>query len=188
MNTILEWLAIGDLTTDGQADEVVDLVSENIQLLPDLMEALGNPEDAIRGHAADALEKVARQHPEAVATHLPALLQRAKSDPVPMVRWHLAMTLGHLAATSEYEGEVADTLLALLDDRSVFVQSWAISSLCIVARLYPPRAQRITQAIADLSGAPSAAIRSRVRKALTIFSDPKAPFPKGWIKSQHIKL
>lgn len=186
MNTILEWLAIDDLTTDGQANEVADLVSENLQLLPDLVDALGNPGDAIRGHAADALEKVARGHPETVAGHLPMLLRRAKEDPVPMVRWHMAMILGHLAATPEAEVEIADTLLALLADKSVFVQSWAISSLCILARLHPGHAPRVTQAIADLADAPSTAIRTRVRKALTLLADPKAPFPKGWIKSAQL--
>ena len=37
MNTILEWLSIGDLTSDGQANEVAKLMSENIRLLPDLV-------------------------------------------------------------------------------------------------------------------------------------------------------
>ena len=188
MNTILEWLSIGDLTSDGQANEVVELVSENLQLLPDLVDALGNPSDVIRGHGADALEKVARKHPETVAQHLPTLLQIAKNDPVPMVRWHIAMSLGHLATSPESKDEIADTLLVLLHDKSVFVQSWAISSLCIVARLHPEHAGQFTQGIADLSNSPSTAIRSRVRKALTILTDPKAPFPKGWVKSPHIKL
>lgn len=187
MNTILDWLAIGNLTTDGQANEVAGLVSENLQLLPDLVAALGNPSDVIRGHAADALEKVARQHPETVAGHLPILLNAARHDPVPMVRWHLAMTLGHLAGTPEYKDEIADTLLALLRDRSVFVQSWAVTSLCIVARLHPGHAPRITQKIADLSRSPSTAIRTRARKAITILTNPEAPFPKGWIKNPHVK-
>ena len=188
MSTILEWLAIGDLTFDGQANEVVALVNENIRLLPDLVDALTNPSDVIRGHAEDALEKVARQHPETVAGHLSALLHTAQNDPVPMVRWHIAMTLGHLAASPKHKDDIADTLLALLHDKSVFVQSWAISSLCVLARLHPEHAAEITQAIADLSNSPSSAVRSRVRKALTILTDPKASFPKGWIKGPQIKL
>ena len=187
MNTLLEWLSNGDLTSDGQANEVAALVSENIALLPDLVEALGHSSDVVRAHAADALEKVARQHPQPVAQHLPELLQAAKDDLVSMVRWHMAMTLGHLAASPGHPGEIADTLLALLQDRSVFVQSWAISSLCILARLHPGHAPRITQAIADLSSSASAAVRTRVRKALTLLADPQAPFPKGWAKSPHVK-
>ena len=186
MNTLLKWLSIGDLTSDGQANEVAALVSENLQLLPDLVDALSHASNVIRGHAADALEKVARQHPEAVAHYLPELLQSAKSDTVPMVRWHVAMALGHLAASPGHQSEIADTLLALLHDASVFVQSWAISSLCIFARLHPEHAPRITQGIADLSSSASAAVRTRVRKALALLSDPEMPFPKGWIKSPHI--
>ena len=58
MSTIFEWLAIGDLTSDGQAYEVAALVNENIRLLPDLVDTLTNLSEAIRGHGADALEKV----------------------------------------------------------------------------------------------------------------------------------
>jgi hypothetical protein len=188
MTSILEWLSIGDLTTDGQANEVAALVSEHIELMPDLVEALEDPEDAVRGHSADALEKVARQHPEEVAGHLPALLSIARNDSLPMVRWHLAMTLGHLAASPGYQDEIAATLLALLRDKSVFAQSWAISSLCIVARLYPEYAPRITQEIADLSHSASAAVHTRVRKALALLGNPEEPFPKGWVKSRHFKL
>ncbi len=188
MNTILEWLSIGDLTSDGQANEVAELVSENIHLLSDLVDALEKSNDVIRGHGADALEKVAREQPEAVAQHLPALLHAAKNDSVPMVRWHMAMTLGHLATSRGHEDEIANTLLALLHDDSAFVQSWAITSMCIIARMHPQYAQRITQEIGNLTSSPSTAIRSRVRKALTILTDSQSPFPKEWIKSSHIKL
>jgi hypothetical protein len=105
-----------------------------------------------------------------------------------MVRWHMAMTLGHLASSHGHEDEIAGVLLALLHDESVFVQSWAITSLCIIARLHPEHTPRITQGIANLFRSPSIAIRGRARKALTILADPKAPFPKGWIKSPHINL
>lgn len=167
---------------------MAELVNENIQLLPDLMEALEISNDVIRGHGADALEKVARKHPEACTEHLPALLEKVNSDPLPMVRWHLAMIMGHLAIIPGHQEALADTLLALLHDKSSFVQSWAITSLCIIARLYPKQAPKITREISGQSGSPSTAIRTRVRKALTILSNQQAPFPKGWIKSPYIKF
>ena len=188
MNTILDWLAIGDLTSDGQADEVAALVSENIQLLPDLIDALNNSNNVVRGHAADALEKIARRHPHVVAAHLPVLLVASRKDPVPMVRWHLAMVLGHLATVIQDGNEVVETLAGLLGDESTFVQSWAIASLCIFARLHPAFAPRITQDISDLSRSSSAAVRTRVRVALAVLADPAAPFPKGWIKSAHVRF
>jgi HEAT repeat protein len=184
VNTILEWLSIGGLTSDGQANEVAALVTDNPQLLPDLVEALGNPDDVIRGHGADALEKVARRHPEPVLAHLAFLLRSAHSDPLPMVRWHLAMTLGHLASSPGYRDEIMEALLKLLKDDSIFVRSWAIPGLCLIARLHPGHAPRIAQAIQGLTSSPSAALRTRARKALSLLADPQAPFPKGWIKSQ----
>ncbi|MCK4900330.1 MAG: hypothetical protein KAS38_16235, partial [Anaerolineales bacterium] len=63
---------------------------------------------------------------------------------------------------------------------------WAIVSLCIVARLYPVKADQIVNAIALLKTSGSVAIRSKVRNALPVLTNEQAPFPKGWIKSEHL--
>jgi len=91
----------------------------------------------VRGHAADALEKTARSHPEWVLEYLPALRRAAIADPVAMVRWHLAMVFGHLAGFSETRGPSCQTLEQLLHDRSATVRSWAVTSLCIIGRMMP---------------------------------------------------
>lgn len=63
ITSFTELLALGDLRSDGFANEVVRIVSENLELRPALMEALASGDPVVRGHAADALEKLARQHP-----------------------------------------------------------------------------------------------------------------------------
>ena len=92
-----------------------------------------------------------------------------------------------MAYDPDYTDKIVDALFKLLSSGSAFARSWTISSLCIVARLYPQHIARITQRIADLQDDESIAIRTRVRYALDLLTNPSAPFPKGWVKSETIR-
>ena len=186
MNQMLEWLKSGNLTSDGLSNEVVRFVKADLNLLDDLVEGLIDDDDVVRGHTADALEKLARSYPERVKKYLPVLIQTAEEDNVPMVRWHIAMIFGYLSVFQDQADEITDALIDLLSDQSVFTQSWAIVSLCIVARLYPAKADQIVNAIAPLKASNSVAIRSKARNALPILTNEQVSFPKGWIKSEHL--
>ena len=187
MSQILEWLSVGDLRSDGLANEVSAAVLQNPALFEDLYAGLFETEDVIRAHASDALEKVAGSRPDLAIEHLPDLASIAKEDPLPVVKMHLAMTFGHLALYEEQLDNLRSVLVILLDDQSVFTKSWAIASLCIIGRLYPQESQSIINRISQLQGDKSIAIRSRTRKALNILTNPCSPFPDGWIKSEKIK-
>jgi HEAT repeat protein len=186
MNKIVEWLSAGDLRSDGLSDEIVGIVLQQPQLLPDLIEGLDHPDGAVRGHAADALEKFGRTHPHALLAYLPRLISLSRRDPVAMVRMHLAMIFGHMAVYADREDELVSALLEMLQDRSVFAVSWAITSLCIFGRIYPNQRDEILQSIAALSDNRSVAIRSKVKKAIRLLTDVSASFPKGWVKSEQV--
>ena len=115
------------------------------------------------------------------------MLDLAKTDPVPVVKMHLAMIFGHLAIYEESLDLLILALYDLLADESVFTRSWAIARLCIIGRKYQHECQRIVNRLSQLQGDQSIAIRSRVKKALTILTDPNAQFPKGWIKSEQLQ-
>jgi HEAT repeat protein len=181
------WLARGDLRSDGQANEVAELVGNRLELLPDLMDALTSGDDATRGHAADALEKVARSHPDALSPYIPVLAGVARRDVVGMVRWHLAMVLGHTAMLRDTIDTAEATLIQLLGDGNALVRSWAITSLCIVSRLYPGRTPTIVEAVSRLAHDRSAAVAKRAGKAVELMTLPSQPFPKGWIKCERIR-
>ncbi len=187
MNTILDWLAGSDLRSDGLANEVADVVLKNPSLFEEVIVGLDETNDVIRGRKADALEKIARVKPDLLIEYLPKLFQVAAEDSVPMVKMHLAMIMGHLAIFHEYVDPLSDCLLELLEDESVFTKSWAIVSLCILARKYPRLQPRIVDNIAAYGRDESIAIRTRVRKALNLLTKDDVPFPKGWIKSEHLK-
>lgn len=186
MSQLLGWLSGGDLRSDGMANEVVKVVLENPGLFDELFAGLSEPDDVIRGRAADALEKVCRSRPDLFVGRLSELFQTVRREQVVMARFHIAMILGHLALYGDLVDDIAEVLLNLLEDESAFVRSWAIVGLCIVGRRSPSMAGGIVTRISSLERDASAAVRSRARKAVNLLIDENAPFPKGWIKSQHL--
>ena len=117
--------------------------------------------------------------------HLPEIVGLAREEQVPLVKMHLAMIFGHLAVYPELVEQLKTPLIEFLDDDSVFTRSWTIVSLCIIARKYPQESQGVIELLVPLQADGSIAIRSRVKKAIKLLTDPNAQFPKGWIKSEH---
>lgn len=187
MSDLERWLSGGDLTSDGAANRVVDFVRQHPELTPDLVAGLNSDDDVVRARAADALEKIARAQPELVVGKIDLFLEKAVEDRVPMVRWHLAMLLGHLSHYDHLYESILQTLLKLLQDESVFTQSWAMVSLCLVVRQYPQTAGVVIPEIVSLEQSHSVAVQTKVRKCIPLLTHPEAPFPKGWIKSDHLK-
>ncbi|KPL07536.1 hypothetical protein AMJ86_04205 [bacterium SM23_57] len=187
MNQLLQWLSGNDLRSDGYATEVAQLVLENDVLLDDLLVGLDNSNPVIRGRTTDALEKVARVKPELLLDQLPRLIHLSSVENPMMVKMHIAMLLGHLLAC-DIDGEIIhETLLDLLEENSVFTRSWAIVSLCILARKFPHLKTQIIEHVVPLKTNGSIAIRSKADKALRVLLNDDIPFPKGWIKSEHLQ-
>lgn len=187
LNQVLTWLSGGDLRSDGMANEVAQFVLSTPESFPDLYAGLSEKDDVVRGRAADAIEKVARSRPDLLLDHLPGLISLVGQESVPMVNMHLAMIFGHLAVYPDLVERLMPPLIVLLDDESAFARSWAIVSLCIIGRCYPRECQAIVDLLVPLGRDKSVAIRSKVRNALKLLTDPNARFPKGWIKSEHLQ-
>lgn len=187
MNPLLEWLKGGDLRSDGLSREVVRLVRKHPELIADLIQGLSVEEDVIRGRAADAIEHLAREIPQEVQAYQRVISRAANEDPTPMVRWHMAMVVGHLALDWDDPERANGLLLALLEDKSIFVVTWAIVSLCIYARLFPALRANTLKHIARHTSSPSVAIRSKVKKAREILSHDHLALPDGWVKSPKIR-
>jgi hypothetical protein len=188
MNDLLAWLESGDLRSDGASNQAAEAVLKNETLMPDLAEGLSAPDEIVRGRSMDAIEKVARTRPDLVLPVLSNILNLIQTEKTLLARMHAAMLFGHLALYEEVIPQVLPVLLKMLDEDSVFTQSWAITSLCIIARKYPPHQAQIADRINRLRDNPSAALRTRVRKALEVLSGNRKPFPKGWIKSPKLGL
>lgn len=186
MNQLLAWLKGGDLRSDGFSPQVADLVIKQPQLLNDLLEGLDESDDIVRARTADALERVARVNPEPFMNSLTRFISVASNDPIPMVRWHMAMLLGDLIIFDEAVNDIQDTLEQLLKDNSPFVKSWAISGLTILGRKYPGRQAGIIKRIVPLNQDKSIAVRHRAQKATDLLMDDQLKIPTGWIKSTRL--
>lgn len=182
MNVLARWLAEGDLTSDGRANEVKNVILDNPGKIDQLVDCFNSDDPVIRGHAADASEKIAREKPEIFLPYMHILFKIAVKDSVGLVKQHLAMLLGHMAIFSELIDPSLATLSKLLEDQHAFTKIWAISSLCIIAKLYPQYQPRVLGQIAHLEKSPDKSVSSRAKKAQNILTG-DVHFPKGWVKS-----
>jgi HEAT repeat protein len=183
MNTLLQKLSGGNLRSDGRANEVAEDVDRNPRLLEQLLEGLSEPDDLIRARTAHALERISRTNQGLFRGLMPQLIILSVNDRIPMVRWHLAMIFGNTASTVEDNKPVISVLLRLLNDESVIVRSWAISSLCIIGRRDKRRRRRIIDAIGTIQHDKSVAIRARTAEALKVLRNENVPLPAGWSKA-----
>jgi HEAT repeat protein len=183
MNELLVLLSGGNLLSDGRANEAADRVLAQPQLIDQLVEGLSASEDVIRARTAHALERISRSQPELVHQLLPQFKKMALSDPVPMVKWHMAMIFGNLPLVLEELVQVIPILFQMLDDPSVFVKSWAIVSLTILGRRHPVKRTQIAEQIRRLQNDQSTAVRHKVLKALKVLESEAEPIPAGWVKS-----
>ncbi|MGZ7117653.1 MAG: hypothetical protein ACXVHS_09455 [Methanobacterium sp.] len=181
MNELLELLKGEDLRSDGAADEVAEEVIQSPSLFDLLFEGLNESDDLVRGRTAHALEKVSRVHPQLFNGYVPALIEVVKNDSLPFVNWHLAMLFANLNLSPDEKKDVISTLFYLLQDGSVFVKSWSISTLTILAMENPDEKDIIIGEIKDLAKSESAAVRKRTSKSLNTLEE-GYPLPKGWSK------
>jgi hypothetical protein len=56
-----------------------------------------------------------------------------------------------------------------------------------MVRKCPQVGQDVLENLTPLQQDGSIAIRSRIKKAINLLTDPEAEFPKGWIKSEHLQ-
>lgn len=188
MGDLLGWLSGGDLRSDGESDQVARFILAHPEAFPDLIEALANEDKVIRGHAADALEKVARDRPDLLSTELDRLVPIGREDPAAAVRMHLAMIYGHLACLEGLTERLGGELERLLDhEGSAFVLSWAITSMAILAGIDRRWYSRALSSIAHLRQSESVAVRTRAEMALAALTDERRDFPRGWIKSGQVR-
>ena len=178
MNVFARWLAEGDLTSDGKANEVADVILDNPVRVEQLLDCFESDDPVVRGHAADAAEKIAREKPEILLPYMHILFKTAVEDPIGMVKQHLAMLFGHTSIFEEWVDTSVTTLFKLLEDQHAFTKVWAISSLCIIAKLYPKYQPRILGEIVQLDESSKKSVRTRVQKAREILTG-GADLPMG---------
>jgi hypothetical protein len=93
----------------------------------------------------------------------------------------MVMLFVNLELSDKEIDKVITKLYILLNDKSVFVMSWTISSLTILALDNPNKKTDITSKIKVFENSKSAAVRNRVSKAMKVLENGEA-LPTGWSK------
>ena len=98
---ILALLEGGDRRTIGRADAVAEMVSDDLALFPALIEGLWSADELVRMRAADATEKVTREHRELLYPYKKELLGLMTETRQQELRWHLAVMVPRLELSAK---------------------------------------------------------------------------------------
>jgi len=132
-----EMLAIGGKSNSlGKAHEVVELVLHNKSRLDELYSCLFDEDAWIRMRAADALEKVCRQHPDWLVPYVDKFQNELAASTQPSIQWHLAQMYAQLDLTNKQKQFAIRWLKELLSTKDVdwIVAANAMDSLAQFAR------------------------------------------------------
>lgn len=164
-HSIVELLRGGDRRSIDGVARVLDLVRAAPSRVEELLSALGSTDPVVALRAADALEKLGREHAGWLAPHRARLLRIATRTSDPGVRWNLVLLLPALTRTSHARRRLADRLVGWYrEDPSVFVRASALEALThLVAtdeRMRPMADALLREALEDASPA----LRARARR------------------------
>ncbi|MDG6257888.1 MAG: hypothetical protein QCH35_09885 [Methanomicrobiaceae archaeon] len=158
-----------DPTSAKDAEVVVGEILAHHERLPLLVEGLQSLEDITLAKTSHALERIAAAEPGLLAGSVPPITRSARSDPVPMVRLHMAMLLGEIPIEKEDLDRVIGTLEHLLaEDDNLFVQSWSIVSLTRIGMRVPTSKPRIVGAIWPFREHESGLLQARAGRAIEV--------------------
>jgi hypothetical protein len=164
--TIRSMLAGGDRRSIGRADEVSKLVEREPKEMRLLVRCLWDPDEVVRMRAADAIEKVSRQHASVLQRYKEELLGLAGETTQQEVRWHLAVTIPRLRLTRAEATSLAGILETYLEDNSSIVKTFAMQGLFDLTRQNSGLLPDVLELIRALARTGTAAMRARGRNLL----------------------
>ena len=169
---ILALLAGGDRRSIGRSDQVVALVSANLRLFPELIAGLWSEDPLVRMRAADAAEKVTRNHPEWLQPHKNELLGLMAEANEQELRWHLAAMVPRLRLNAKERQRATSLLAGYLEDRSSIVKTFALQGLADFASQDHSLRPAVMETLRQASRNGTAAMKARSRKLLLHLESP----------------
>jgi hypothetical protein len=171
MINVLEKLKGGDFRSIGKANELVKSVIENPKLLPLLFKGMNSADPLIRMRAADAAEKVSKEHPQYLQPFKSQLINKLTKIPQQEVRWHAAQMFSYLTLTPRERTKVARILFYWLkNEKSNIVRVMSLQTLADFAKQDIKIKNKTIPLLKNflVGGTPS--LKSRSRKLLREFS------------------
>ena len=113
--------------------------------------------------AADALEKISREHPVLLQAYKAQLLALAAETTQQEVRWHLALMIPRLRLTISECRRVAELLQRYVEDRSSIVNTFAMQGLSDLTRQDATLRPMVLELLRALTRSGTPAMRARGR-------------------------
>ncbi len=121
-----EMLAVGGKSNSlGRVDEVIRLVLHDRSRLNELYECLFSDDAWSRMRAADALEKICREHPDWILPYVDRFPDELAISSQPSIQWHLAQIYNQIDLTDEQRRFAINWLKRLLSTKEV---DWIVSA------------------------------------------------------------
>jgi len=127
--TVLEKLKGGDRRSIGRVDEVLAEVLADPGVFEGLFQGLLAEDPVLRMRAADAVEKVSREHPEYLEPFKALILEQVADIEQKEVQWHVALMMPRLVLTDEEAAAAVEILTRYLGSGSRIVQVNAMQAL-----------------------------------------------------------
>jgi hypothetical protein len=99
MTEFAEMLSGGHPNSLGRTEEAVAAALANEERIGELFDTLASEDATVRMRVGDALEKVARERPEAVEPYVERILGEMARIDQPSVQWHVAQLLTEVPLT-----------------------------------------------------------------------------------------
>jgi len=163
---ILSSLKGGDLRSIGTSNEAVRRVSKEPGVFGELFAGLLDPDRLVRMRAADAVEKLTREHPNWLQPWKRCLLDDIATRKDKELRWHVAQLLPRLTLTALEKAAAISVLQEYLCDDSSIVRAFSMQALVDLAGDDTKMIEEIRPVIERLTRTGTAAMKARGRKLL----------------------
>lgn len=119
-DSFIEMLTVGGHTNSlGEVSRVIDSVLRDKSRLEELYSCLFADDAWMRMRAADALEKICREHPDWLLSYVDRLMADFSSSPQPSIQWHLAQIYAEVALTPAQKQRAMQWMQDLLETTDV---------------------------------------------------------------------
>lgn len=119
-------LIVGGHTNSlGRVDEVIAIVLHDKTRLEELYNTMFDPDAWVRMRAADALEKICREHPDWLVPYIDRFASDLASSTQPSIQWHIAQIYKEVSLTSEQRSFAINWLKKLLATTQV---DWIVAA------------------------------------------------------------
>lgn len=177
-NSVIGLLEGDDRRSIGRAERVAEMVRGNPRLFPKLIAGLWYTDPVVRMRAADAAEKVTREHPELLSTHKKELLGLLAEERQQEVRWHLAVMVPRLALNAKERQFSVASLQSYLQDRSSIVRTFALQGMADLAAMDADIRAAVIELLQEATQRGTPAMKARSRKLLAGMEKDSARKPK----------